>query len=173
MRAWLMDSAEGVERLRLGEVADPRPGPTQVLLRMRVAALNPADAFLARRMYPAKPPLLHILGLDGVGDVVTVGHGVEEFTHQFQEHVQPIHLRHHNVCDAQIRRPVAVQLKSLTTVDSFRDLIPCRFKIGAEEYTDDCFVIDDQNGDHSSPTGGALTFRAMYGVYASRVARPG
>ena len=77
MRAWLMDSAEGVERLRLGEVADPRPGPTQVLLRMRVAALNPADAFLARGMYPAKPPLPHILGRDGVGDVVTVGPGVD------------------------------------------------------------------------------------------------
>ena len=77
MRAWLMDSAEGVERLRLGEVADPRPGPTQVLLRMRVAALNPADAFLARGMYPAKPPLPHILGRDGVGDVVTVGSGVD------------------------------------------------------------------------------------------------
>jgi NADPH2:quinone reductase len=76
MRAWLMDSEEGVERLRLGEVADPRPGPTQVLLRMRVAALNPADAFLARGMYPAKPPLPHILGRDGVGEVVTVGPGV-------------------------------------------------------------------------------------------------
>jgi len=77
MRAWLMDSADGVEGLRLGEVADPRPGPTQVLLRMRVAALNPADAFLARGMYPAKPPLPHILGRDGLGDVVTVGHGVD------------------------------------------------------------------------------------------------
>ena len=75
MRAWLMDSAEGVERLRLGEVEDPRPGPTEVLLKMRVAALNPADAFLARGMYPAKPPLPHILGRDGVGDVVTVGPG--------------------------------------------------------------------------------------------------
>src|SRR4029077_2262776 len=67
----------GIERLRLGEVADPRPGPTQVLLRMRVVALNPADAFLARGMYPAKPPLPHILGRDGVGDVVTVGSGVD------------------------------------------------------------------------------------------------
>ena len=77
MRAWLMDSADGVERLRLGEVAGPRPGPTQVLLRMRVAALNPADAFLARGMYPAKPPLPHILGRDGVGDVVMVGADVD------------------------------------------------------------------------------------------------
>lgn len=77
MRAWLMDSHEGVERLRLGEVADPQPGPGEVRLRVRFAALNPADAFLARGMYPAKPPLPHILGRDGVGDVVAIGAGVD------------------------------------------------------------------------------------------------
>lgn len=77
MRAWLMDSYDGVESLRLGEVPDPQPGPAQVLLKVRVAALNPADAFLARRMYPAKPPLPHILGRDGVGDVLEVGPGVD------------------------------------------------------------------------------------------------
>ena len=55
MRAWLMDSYHGVEKLRLGEVPDPRPGPDDVLLELRYAALNPADAFLASGMYPAKP----------------------------------------------------------------------------------------------------------------------
>src|SRR5579863_6498268 len=77
MRAWFMDSYEGVEKLRLGEVPDPRPGPGQVLLQIRFAALNPADAFLAQAQYPAKPPLPHILGRDGVGQVVAVGAGVE------------------------------------------------------------------------------------------------
>src|SRR5215510_7125317 len=67
MRAWLMDSAAGVEALRLGELADPQPGPSQVLLNLRVAALN-----------PAKPPLPHILGRDGVGDVLAVGPGVNK-----------------------------------------------------------------------------------------------
>jgi NADPH2:quinone reductase len=77
MRAWLMDSYEGVEKLRLGEVPDPEPGPAKALLRMRFAALNPADAFLAQAMYPAKPALPHILGRDGVGDVIAVGSSVE------------------------------------------------------------------------------------------------
>ena len=77
MRAWLMDSYGGVESLRLGEAPEPRPGPAEVLLRVRLAALNPADAFLAQGMYPAKPPLPHILGRDGVGDVVIIGSGVE------------------------------------------------------------------------------------------------
>jgi NADPH:quinone reductase len=76
MRAWLMDSYEGVEKLRMGEVPDPQPGPGQVLLKIKFAALNPADAFLAQAMYPAKPPLPHILGRDGVGEVVAVGAGV-------------------------------------------------------------------------------------------------
>jgi NADPH2:quinone reductase len=76
MRAWLMDSYDGVERLRLGEVPDPRPGPDDVLLNVRFAALNPADAFLAAGMYPAKPRFPHILGRDGVGDVAMVGASV-------------------------------------------------------------------------------------------------
>jgi len=48
MRAWFMDGYDGVEHLRLGETEDPAPGPNQILLRLRFAALNPADAFLAQ-----------------------------------------------------------------------------------------------------------------------------
>ncbi len=77
MRAWLMDSYDGVEKLRLGEAADPCPGPADVLLRVRLAALNPADAFLAQAMYPARPPLPHVLGRDGVGDILAAGPGVQ------------------------------------------------------------------------------------------------
>lgn len=77
MRAWLMDSYAGVEQLRLGEAPDLQPGPAEVRLKMRYAALNPADAFLAQGLYPAKPTLPHILGRDGVGDVEIVGPRVE------------------------------------------------------------------------------------------------
>jgi NADPH2:quinone reductase len=73
-----MESYEGVDRLRLSEVAAPQPEAGQVLLRTRLAALNPADAFLAQGMYPARPPLPHVLGRDGVGDVVAVGAGVDK-----------------------------------------------------------------------------------------------
>ena len=77
MRAWLMQSYDGVEKLELKEVADPKPGPGEALLHTRFAALNPADAFLARAMYPANPPLPHVLGRDGVGEVLAAGEGVE------------------------------------------------------------------------------------------------
>jgi len=76
MRAWFMDGYDGVDRLRLGETQDPAPGPNQILLRLQFAALNPADAFLAQAMYPAKPAMPHILGRDGAGEVLAVGPGV-------------------------------------------------------------------------------------------------
>src|SRR5215467_3109197 len=76
MRAWLMETYEGTDKMRLAEVPDPKPGPGEVLLRPAFAALNPADAFLAQKMYPADPPLPHILGRDGAGEVVAIGEGV-------------------------------------------------------------------------------------------------
>jgi len=78
MRAWFLDSYNGVENLRLGEAPDPQPGPNDVLIRLRFAALNPADAFLAQALYPAKPAFPHILGRDGVGEVAAVGSGVSK-----------------------------------------------------------------------------------------------
>jgi NADPH2:quinone reductase len=77
MRAWLMDSYEGTDKLRMGEAPDPTPGQGEVLLKLRLAGLNPADAFLAKAMYPAKPSLPHILGRDGVGELVSAGGGVD------------------------------------------------------------------------------------------------
>lgn len=71
-----MDSYDGVDKLRLAEVPDPQPGPGEALLRLQFAALNPADAFLAQGMYPAKPALPHVLGRDGAGEVIAVGSGV-------------------------------------------------------------------------------------------------
>src|SRR5450759_1604746 len=76
MRAWLLDEFTGVAALRLGEVPDPTPRAGEVVLRVHYAALNPADRYLAERQYPAKPPMPHILGRDGLGTVVEVGPGV-------------------------------------------------------------------------------------------------
>ncbi len=77
MKAWLIDKFEGIGGLRLAEVADPVPGPSEVVLQVHYAALNPADRYLAEGQYPAKPPLPHILGRDGVGTVVAVGSEVK------------------------------------------------------------------------------------------------
>ena len=76
MRAWLLDKFEGLSHLRLGDVADPQPGAGEVVLEVSYAGLNPADRYLSEGQYPARPPLPHILGRDGVGTIVQIGPAV-------------------------------------------------------------------------------------------------
>ena len=76
MQAWLIDSLDGIGQARLTDVSDPTPGEGEVLLRIKLAGLNPADYYLAAGQYPAKPPLPHVLGRDGFGTVDAVGGGV-------------------------------------------------------------------------------------------------
>jgi NADPH2:quinone reductase len=80
MRAWLLDELTGLDGLRLAEVPDPQPAAGEVLLRLRYAALNPADRYLAEGQYPARPRLPHILGRDGLGTAIGVGQAVTGIT---------------------------------------------------------------------------------------------
>ncbi|WP_394835139.1 NAD(P)-dependent alcohol dehydrogenase [Pendulispora rubella] len=68
----------GYDGLRLAERPQPSPGPGQLLLRMRAAALNYRDLSVLRGEY-ASLPLPVIMGSDGVGEVVAVGAGVTKF----------------------------------------------------------------------------------------------
>ena len=77
MKAWIIETFDGIDKMRLTEVADPTPAPGEVLLRVSYAALNPADRYLAAGEYPAKPPLPHILGRDGSGVIAVAAAGVE------------------------------------------------------------------------------------------------
>ena len=76
MRAWLLNGFTGLGALQLAEIPDPVPGANEVLLQVRFAGLNPADRYLAERLYPLKPSLPHILGRDGMGTVLSVGPNV-------------------------------------------------------------------------------------------------
>jgi NADPH2:quinone reductase len=76
VKAWFLDDYTGISRVRLGETPDPVPAPGEVILQLRFAGLNPADAYLAERQYPAKPQFPHILGRDGLGTVSQLGPGV-------------------------------------------------------------------------------------------------
>jgi NADPH2:quinone reductase len=76
MKAWLLDELNGIDHLRLAEVADPVPQSGEAILEVQFAALNPADRYLAERQYPIRPALPHILGRDGVGRVIAIGKDV-------------------------------------------------------------------------------------------------
>lgn len=76
MKAWMLDRQEGLEALRFDSSApDPQSGAGEALLRVEFAALNPADRYLAEKLYPAKPTFPHILGRDGIGRVEAFGTG--------------------------------------------------------------------------------------------------
>jgi NADPH2:quinone reductase len=76
MKAWLLKEMTGLDQLEFKEVPDPVAGAGEVVLKVKYAALNPADRYLAEGQYPARPPMPHIMGRDGFGTVVAVGPGV-------------------------------------------------------------------------------------------------
>lgn len=51
----------------------PAPGPSQVLVRVRAAALNFPDVLLTQGNYQFKPELPFVPGLEAAGEVVAVG----------------------------------------------------------------------------------------------------
>jgi len=77
MRVFQIESDWGMENLRVSSRPDPRPGPGQVLLRMKAAALNYRDLLVPSRGYGSFTGTLPLIPLsDGVGEVVEVGAGV-------------------------------------------------------------------------------------------------
>ncbi|AHY47130.1 NADPH:quinone reductase and related Zn-dependent oxidoreductase [Rubrobacter radiotolerans] len=70
----------GPDGLRYEDAPTPEPGPGEVVVKLRAAALNRRDVFVTYGMYPgAKPDALPVIpGSDGSGEVHAVGEGVSE-----------------------------------------------------------------------------------------------
>jgi zinc-binding alcohol dehydrogenase/oxidoreductase len=75
MRAVRLHEIGGPQNLRLDDVPTPQPGPGDVLVRVRAAALNHRDVFITYGLYP-RIELPKILGSDGAGDVAELGANV-------------------------------------------------------------------------------------------------
>ena len=76
MKAIRVHEFGGPEVIRLEEVPEPKPGPRQVLVRVRAAGVNPVDTYIRAGVYAAKPTLPYTPGMDGAGVVEAVGEGV-------------------------------------------------------------------------------------------------
>lgn len=76
MRAVEIHGAFGLDNLVLTERPDPRPGPGQVLVRLRAASINYRDLLTVEGKYNPKQKLPLIPCSDGAGEVVEVGEGV-------------------------------------------------------------------------------------------------
>ena len=79
MRAIRVHKFGGPEVLQLDEVTDPKPGPGQVLVRVRAAGVNPVDTYVRSGNYAMLPALPYIPGNDCAGVIETAGDGVARF----------------------------------------------------------------------------------------------
>jgi putative PIG3 family NAD(P)H quinone oxidoreductase len=78
MRAIVIDHPGGPDVMRLGEIPDPVPGPGEILVRVRAAALNRMDLMQREGRYPLPPGAPETLGVEVAGEVVGWGPGAGE-----------------------------------------------------------------------------------------------
>src|SRR5688572_25518238 len=77
MKVFQIQDDWGMEHLKLAARPDPRPGPGQVLLRMKAASINYRDLLVPLRGYGRQTGTLPLIVLgDGVGEVIECGAGV-------------------------------------------------------------------------------------------------
>ncbi len=76
MQAVRLHEIGGPQLLRLESIDEPKPGPDEVCVRIRAAALNHRDVFITQGLYP-RIELPRTLGSDGAGEVTALGTGVE------------------------------------------------------------------------------------------------
>jgi NADPH2:quinone reductase len=76
MRALLSHEPGGPETLRLEEVAEPPPGPGDLLIRVRACAINFPDVLIIEDKYQLKPSRPFAPGGEIAAEVVAVGEGV-------------------------------------------------------------------------------------------------
>jgi NADPH:quinone reductase-like Zn-dependent oxidoreductase len=77
MQAIVLRDLGGPEQLRPETVPDPQPGPGEVVVRLKAAALNHRDVWIRKGLYAGiKLPV--ILGSDGAGTVSAVGPSADQ-----------------------------------------------------------------------------------------------
>lgn len=76
MKAYEIQGSFGLDNLKLVERPETRPGPGQVLIRIKAASLNYRDLMTVEGAYNPRQPLPLVPCSDGAGEVVDVGEGV-------------------------------------------------------------------------------------------------
>ena len=79
MKAIRVSEFGGPEVMQLIEIAEPHPGPGEVLVRIAAAGVNPVETYIRAGNYPRKPALPFTPGNDGAGVIEELGEGVIAF----------------------------------------------------------------------------------------------
>nr|WP_314443037.1 NADPH:quinone oxidoreductase family protein [uncultured Sphingomonas sp.] len=76
MKALLSHQPGGPDTLQLSDLPEPTPGPGQLLVRVRAAAINYPDVLIIEDKYQMRPPRPFAPGGEIAGEVLQVGEGV-------------------------------------------------------------------------------------------------
>ncbi|GAA1392660.1 NAD(P)H-quinone oxidoreductase [Pseudonocardia kongjuensis] len=76
MKAITLAEYGGPEQMTWAEVADPEPGPGEVVLDVVASAVNRADLLQVQGNYPVPPGASDIVGLECSGRIAALGEGV-------------------------------------------------------------------------------------------------
>jgi NADPH:quinone reductase len=79
MRAVVVREFGSPEVMKIEEVPDPKPGPAQVLVRVKAVGVNPVDTYIRSGSYARKPNLPYTPGSDAAGVVEAAGANVSTF----------------------------------------------------------------------------------------------
>jgi len=79
MKAILLHEHGGPEVLKYGEFPTPEPGPGEVQVRLKTAALNRLDLWVRNGWPGIRLEYPHIPGADGAGEVSALGEGVSQW----------------------------------------------------------------------------------------------
>ena len=76
MKSFLLKSGFGIDNLSCEGVPEPKPGPGEILVKMRAWSLNYRDLLVVRGVYAPKLKFPFQILSDGVGEVVETGEDV-------------------------------------------------------------------------------------------------
>ncbi len=76
MQAILVREFGPPDVMKLETLPDPKPGPSEVLVRIRAVGVNPVETYIRSGAYARKPTLPYIPGSDAAGDVEAAGSSV-------------------------------------------------------------------------------------------------
>ena len=77
MKAAVITETGGPEVIQIVQLPEPKPGPRQVLVRVRAAAVNPIDTYVRSGTVAMSLPQPFVVGCDLAGEVVSVGEDVD------------------------------------------------------------------------------------------------
>ena len=77
MKAILLSEHGGPEVLEYGDFPTPEPGPAEVLVKLKAAALNGLDVWVMEGLPGIEMATPHIPGADGAGEIAEIGPGME------------------------------------------------------------------------------------------------